>query len=171
MWEINVGNQFATLAFSICLGFILCASYDILRALRKIGLNSFFAVFITDILFCVLSALVTFIFFMARTSGEIRGYVLITEVIGFALFRVTVSRFVLWFFTCFFQFVKKVIIYLNKGFEYLYLKTDSIILKTCRFIVKKLKTIKKLLKKGRKVLYTNKNNNDNAEYVLNETKT
>lgn len=175
MWEINVGNQLATLIFSVCLGFILCAFYDVLRALRKTGLNSFFAVFITDVLFCALSAVVTFIFFIARTNGEIRGYVIITELIGFAFFRVAFSRFFLWIFTYLFKAVKKFITCVNKFFESLYLKTDSVILKLYKFIIKKsnltLKTVKKLLKKLRTVLYNNKDNNNYAENVLNETKT
>ena len=54
------------------------------------------------------------------------------------------------------------------------LKIDEILSKTGKYTAKKFKTteksIKKLLKSGGKVLYTNKNSND-AEYVLNETKT
>lgn len=174
MWEINVGNQFATLAFSMCLGCILCAVYDVLRASRKAGFNSFFTVFVTDILFWILSAFTTFIFLIARTNGEIRGYVLISELVGFAVFRFTVSRFIFLIFTFIFKAIQKLNSCFNKGFEFLYTKTDSIILKICNFTSKNfkraVKSIKKLLKSRRKMLYTNENNTK-AEYVLNETKT
>ena len=174
MWEINVSNQFTTLGLSVCLGCILCAVYDIFRASRKAGFNSAIFVFVTDILFWVLSAFVTFIFLISRTNGEIRGYVLVGEFIGFALFRISLSRLIFWCFTLIFSSFKKLNCLINKGFEVLYGKTDTVMQKIRNFALKfqksSLKSIKKLLKNRRKVLYTNTNNYD-AEYVLNETKT
>ncbi len=152
----------------------MCAVYDVFRASRKAGFNSAILVFVTDILFWVLSAFATFIFLISRTNGEIRGYVLIGEFIGFALFKISLSRFVFWFFTFIFCLFKKANNYLNKGFAILYRKTDAVIQKIYSFVIKITKrlskSIKKLLKSRHKVLYTNTNNYD-AEYVLNETKT
>lgn len=174
MWEININNQFSTLALSVCLGCILCAVYDVLRASRKAGFNSAVSVFVTDITFWVLSAFATFIFFISRTNGEIRGYVLIGEFIGFVLFRISLSRLIFWCFTKLFSFLKKLNCLINKGFEALYRKTDTVMQKIRNFALefqkRSLKIIKKLLKNRRKMLYTNTNNYD-AEYVLNETKT
>ena len=174
MWEISVGNQFITFLYSLCIGGIFCAVYDILRAARKAGFNSFVAVFVTDILFWVVGAFVTFIFLIARTSGEIRGYVLISELVGFGLFRATFSRLIFPIFKIIFQGVQKLHTYFNIFFDALYLKTESILSKFLVFMTKffksTVKSIKKLLKNRRKVLYTNENNSD-AEYVLDETKT
>ncbi len=172
MWEINISNQFLTLLYSICLGAILCFFYDFLRASRKTGFNSFIAVFITDILFWIISAFVTFIFLMSRTNGEIRGYVLVGQLIGFVISRLTVSRFILLFFVFLFNLIKNLNRLLNKAFNVVYSKTDKILLKIFKIIKKTLKTliksIKKLLKNRHKLLYTNVNNYD-AEYVFNET--
>ena len=174
MWEININNQFTTLLLSICLGCIGCVGYDVLRASRKAGFNSNIMVFITDIIFWVVNAFITFIFLIARTNGEIRGYVLVGELIGFVIFRISLSRFVLSIFTSVFSLFKKFVGCVNGGFEVLYVKTDIILHKiyklSCKFIKSLSKSVKKLLKNGHKVLYTNKNNYD-AEYVLNETKT
>ncbi len=174
MWEININNQFMTLLLSICLGCIVCANYDILRGSRKAGFNSAMMVFFTDIFFWIINAFVTFIFLISRTNGEIRGYVLVGEFIGFLIFRISLSRFILPVFTLIFSLFKKLMICINNGFEFLYVKTDTILHKIyrllCKFIESLSKSVKKLLKNRHKVLYTNKNNYD-AEYVLNETKT
>lgn len=174
MWEIDLSNQLVTLGFSFCLGCLLCVIYDILRSLRKAGFNSFAAVFISDILFWVFSAFVNFIFLMARTCGEMRGYVAVGELAGFLLFRITVSRIVFPMLCFVFNAFKKIHLRFTSAMGSMCLKIDEILSKTGKYTAKKFKTteksIKKLLKSGAKVLYTNKNSND-AEYVLNETKT
>ncbi len=167
MWEINVGNQFATFLYSLCLGAALCLFYDILRALRKVGLNSFWAVFISDIFFWISSAFITFIFLLARTYGEIRGYVIIGEFIGFAVFRLIFSKLFLNAFEFIFKFFKKIYLYLNTIFMLVYDKTEYAVI---NFFESISKNIKKLLKSIGKVLYTNRNNSDTG-YISNEEKT
>lgn len=148
--------------------------YDVLRASRKAGFNSFLAVFVTDVLFWVVSAFVTFIFLMARTYGEVRGYVFAGEFIGFLFFRLTFSKLIFPILKFIFEIIKKIHSYLNRLFDAFYSKCESIILKICEFAVKNfkrlLKSIKKLLKNKHKMLY-NDENNYNAESLLNETKT
>lgn len=158
MWEISVGNQVATLALSLCLGFLLCIIYDVLRAMHKTGFNSFLAVFITDILFWIFSALITFIFLMSRTNGEIRAYVLFGELIGFIAFRFTVSK--LWFkllCVCFKSFVRFKR-FLRRKTNRIYLKLESFVIRFLKQTLLKsknvLKSVKKLLKKVSKLLYT-----------------
>ena len=174
MWEISVGNQVATLALSLCLGFILCLIYDVLRAMRKTGFNSFLAVFITDILFWIFVAFITFIFLMSRTNGEIRAYVLLGELIGFIVFRFTASK--LWFKSlcvCFKLFVR-VKRFLRRKTNIIYLKLENFITRFLKQTLLKsknvLKSVKKLLKKASKVLYTviNIKSAENDSY---ETKT
>lgn len=148
--------------------------YDFLRALRKTGFNSFFAVFVGDVLFWVFSAFVTFIFLMARTYGEIRGYVMAGEIVGFLLFRITFSRVFFVVLKIILNAIKKIYLRFERIVNAVYLKTDRILTKIRVYTAQKFKrtakSVKKLLKSGGKVLYTNKNSND-AEYVLNETKT
>lgn len=172
MWEINVGDQSLTLLYSFALGALLCVCYDFIRAMRKNGLNSFAAVFFTDIVFWIISGFVTFIFLMSRTNGEIRAYVLVSELLGFVLFRITLSRFLLFAFA--FAIGKVVAVYakISGLFYSVFEKTESALLKILKSLLKKskikLKSVKKLLKNRHKVLYTNENTAD-AEYVFNET--
>ena len=174
MWEISVGNQAITLLLSLCLGGILSLIYDILRAMHKTGFNSFLAVFITDILFWIFSALITFIFLMSRTNGEIRAYVLLAQCGGFVAFRFTISK--LWFkalCVCF-GFVVKIKTISRRKINVIYDKTESVLIAFFKQSLTKsknvLKSIKKLLKKVAKMLYTviNIKSAENDSY---ETKT
>ena len=158
MWEINVADQTLTFVYSICLGGLLCAFYDVFRATRKTGCVSFLLVFLSDIFFWVVSAFVTFVFLISRTNGEIRGYVIISETIGFLIFRISISR--VWFpglvvcFKAIYKF-KSILIY---AFNSFYVEFEKLILKICNIVSKFLKTVKKLLKNAVELLYTNKNN-------------
>ncbi len=170
MWEIDVANQAVTFLFSLCLGGLFCAFYDIIRACHKAGFDSFLAVFITDIIFWIIYAFTTFVFLIARTNGEIRAYVIFGELTGFFLFRVSFSKILFpalsFVFTKTAQISRKV----SKSINLFYIKIESLLLKICQGIMKILKSVKKLLKNRLKLLYTNKNN-VKAENVLNEAKT
>lgn len=172
MWEIDVGNQVLTFLYSLVLGAIMCVCYDFLRTVRKYGLNSFSAVFITDISFWAISGIVTFIFLISRTNGEVRGYVIISELTGFLIFRILLSRFILPIFDFAVKKAVKIFTLFSKLFYSVFEKAEAASLKIAKIMLKKLKSglkcIKKLLKNRHKVLYTNENTAD-AEYVLNET--
>lgn len=174
MWEIGVGNQTVTFLYSLILGVILCVFYDFIRALRKAGFDSFWAVFLTDIVFWVFSAFAVFIFLISRTNGEIRGYVLFSAVAGFWLFRISFSKFLFPLLSLLFKTTLKLRSKTICFLDVIYSKINKIISLICSYTLKKLKlatkSIKKLLKNRSKVLYTNINNTD-AENVLNETKT
>ena len=170
MWEINNYNQIITFALSLCLGGIFCALYDVIRAVRRAGFNSFWAVTVTDILIWVIYAFTTFIFLIARTNGEIRGYTLIGEALGFSLFRISFSRVL--FPVLSFIFINMAAIgrktsgYIS-GF---YIRFEALLLKLWKDSSKFFKRAKKLLKKVCLLLYTNKNI-INTEKTSDETKT
>ncbi len=170
MWEISNYDQVNTFLLSVILGGLCCVIYDILRALRKVCLNSFWAITIGDILLWIFYAFVTFIFLIARTNGEIRVYVLLGELTGFILFRISISKFL--FSALKFIFVKTAVLN-HKICELLfviYTKIECLAMQAGKFALKILKRVKKLLKNARKLLYTNKNI-ASVENVLDETKT
>ena len=170
MWEISAYNQTISFVLSLCLGALFCVLYDVVRAIRKVCLNSFWAVFFTDILIWLLYAFVTFIFLVARTNGEIRGYILVGELGGFILFRISISR--LLFSAVCFVFIKAVAVkrMISGCIRRFYIKIDDLGFKIWQGLSKFLKSVKKLLKNTFKLLYTNKNIAD-TENALNETKT
>lgn len=159
-----------TFLLSIGMGCLLCALYDVTRAWHKAGFSSFWSVFFTDIIFWVLSAFITFIFYISRTNGEIRGYVLIGEILGFVLFRISISKILFYILSNAFVFVNKISKIVSAKINVFYIKSEKVILKTFSHIIKNFKKCKKLLKIRSKLLYTNENNTS-TEKVLNETKT
>lgn len=174
MWEIDLNGQTQTFAYSLCLGALACLFYDVIRAIRRVWRNSAVAVFFEDLLFWIISAFATFIFLMARTSGEIRGYVLACEFSGFILCRLTLSKPLFFLTVHFFKILSKIITFTNNCINVFYTKIEltlSVILgKIYVFTGYLIKTAKKLLKKLHKLLYTKKSN-INMEQSLNETKT
>lgn len=76
------------------LGFFLGFVYDIAKALRPAGKNGERALAIFDIVFWALSALVVFLFAMAKTDGEIRVYFLLFALLGAVLYRLTLGRLI-----------------------------------------------------------------------------
>lgn len=174
MWEINVTNQIITFVLSLCLGASICMLYDIIRALHKAGLNSFFAVFFTDIIFWIICAFLTFIFLISRTNGEIRGYVLCGELLGFAAVRVTASKIIYWLLSRLFTLVVKLKKYAYNKINTLMTVLWNVLSNNMKLFLHKFKTVlkrvKKLLKNKGELLYTNKNTT-NAENVLDETET
>lgn len=170
MWEINNYNQTITFLLSLCLGALFCALYDIIRAARKVCLNSFWAVTFTDIFIWIFYAFLTFIFLIARTNGEIRGYVLAGALLGFILFRISISR--LLFPALRFVFVKIafVIKKISGCIDWFYLKSETLLLNCGKSAFKIFKSAKKLLKNAVKLLYTKKNIAD-TEKTSDETKT
>ena len=163
MWEISNYNQIVTFALSLCLGAICCAIYDVVRALRRVCLNSIFAITAIDIILWIFFAFITFVFLIARTNGEVRGFVIFGEFIGFVVFRISVSKII--FRILSFIFIKA-FAFKRKINRFLYKFYSKIELLTLNFF----KCIKKLLKRVGKLLYTYKNNLS-MEKNLNETKT
>ena len=138
MWEINLNDQAETFLLSLVLGVIFCLCFDFTRGLRVFGLNSKIAVFFTDIIYFLVISFVNFCFFLTRESGQVRGYVFVGEIIGFFLFRLTLSKFIMTLISIINKGYKRAKNTLNKIKIAVYLK----------FKEKIAKNIKKLLKKG-----------------------
>ena len=151
MWEISSGLQLIAVIKAALLGGVFCLLYDVLRALRKHGFNSSFAVFVQDLIYFIIMAPVTFCFLLALTNGELRGYFFLALVIGFFVTRFTIS---IVFLKVVFYIIFSVLWFLgiiNKSVNYIF----NVIYKFLRiisiFINKKFlkisKCFKKLLKK------------------------
>ena len=123
MWEISVNSQAQTFIYALLLGAILCFIYDIIRATRVLGADSFIAVFIGDVFFWLVSAVAVFIFLVATTNGEIRGYVLMSNAVGFLFYRATVGKIV-------FKPVKVLLCFISRVIK----KASDISARFCLFI-------------------------------------
>ena len=171
MWEISIGGQLITGLYSLALGAVLCAFYDIFRAFRKAGADSFISVFIGDIVFWLVSAVAVFLFLIAVTNGEIRGYVILFCIAGFLLYRITIGKAV-FFLLCKLLFfgagIRRGISKILAGFSSLIVKiTGFFLCKTAKIAQVVSHTAKKLLKSVYNMLYT-KRQSDKLENDVNE---
>lgn len=80
--------------WSTLLGTVLGVCYDIFRILRIAVPSGKVLIFIEDLLFFLLAAIVSFFFYQAVNQGIIRGYFLIGELLGFVLYYGTVGKIV-----------------------------------------------------------------------------
>ncbi len=78
--------------YSVMFGAALCLYYDVARIFRLAVRHSAAAVFCEDLSFWITSAFAVFLFLLARTNGELRGYVFVSLLAGFFACRFTVSR-------------------------------------------------------------------------------
>ena len=177
MWEINVWDQTQTFLFSLLLGAIFCLFYDVFRAMRKTGINSFVSVFITDMLFWIISAFATYLFLLSRTNGQLRGYVLLSLTGGFVICRISISNIFVKALTFLFTLAFKGFDKINKGANKILGAINAFFDKIYIFFAKKLilwlKSAKKVLKNKVRLLYTKQAGNKSrkktdSEHILNE---
>ena len=160
MWEISVSGQVLSCLYSLALGGVLCIFYDVIRATRSAGANSAFAVFAGDVIFSAVSAVCVFLFAVALTNGEIRGYIVFSVAAGFLAFRFTLGRITFFVFDLLFCFVSRVtarvFAILADVCDYLQGIVASLFGKTAKAALSCAGALKKLLKSVCKMLYTTK---------------
>ena len=92
MSEITFFGQTGGLFAAIVTGVVLCLLYDLMRIFRIAFKSGKITVFFEDVIWFSVTAVVTYLVCLAKCNGEVRGYILIGEGVGFLLCRFTVSR-------------------------------------------------------------------------------
>lgn len=146
MWEISNSLQLLSMLRAMGMGVLLCAFYDILRAMRKVSYFKSITVFFQDTVFSLVSAFAVFIFLLSVTNGELRAYILFGMVLGFILCRFSFSY--IWFWVLKFLFSKVSYIYKLIILKF-YSGFDKTFIALREFLTKSYKTLKKGLKKMR----------------------
>ncbi len=95
MWEISNNTQITSFFVSMLFGAIYCVGYDVLRALRRAGINGVVAVAVQDVLFSLITAVISFLLMLVFACGEIRFYILSALLLGFLIFNYTLSPFLI----------------------------------------------------------------------------
>ncbi len=144
MWEITLNNQLFGVLVSVVFGFLVALFYDVLKAYCiKYTPNKLF-VFFKDLFFAAFCALLEFLLLMALSNGAIRAYLLISQLVGFVLFRLFLSCYWL-------KIVGFLLNILNKIYTFcegVLNKTNQIIGAFENYILKKAQNLyKKALKK------------------------
>lgn len=81
--------------WSVALGALLCAVYDIFRIFRLRRKQNAVLLFVSDVAFCFIAAVSVLILFFNLSFGRMRAYSFVLIAVGFAIWRFTVSRLVI----------------------------------------------------------------------------
>lgn len=157
MWYINIADQTITFLLSLAMGCVFCLLYDCFRILRIINNYSKTAIFIQDILYWIICAFLCCCFLIIRCSGEIRGYVLVGSLLGWIIFRLTLSVLILALAKHILRFARWVYSKVSKSvkalFKFIRKKYRAISKFLRKMILKMFNNTKKLLKVKKHIVY------------------
>ncbi len=112
----SFSEQILTFVIGLGMGVIICLLYDVFRIIRLGRRCGRISIFVQDMAFWVISALLTFFLLMARCEGELRIYVFMAEIIGFIICRVTISRLIMKISDIIVRFFKRIIRFIGRKF-------------------------------------------------------
>ena len=147
MWEISNSVQALTFLYSCILGGIFCLLYDFLRALRYVFKFKNIFVLFQDVFYFFVCSVITFIFLLATTNGEIRGFVICGILLGYVIGFLTFSKM-------FLKILKFIILKMYSIFRFLNSIFNKFLNKVNKFLKNMLNSCKKGLKKVKGMLYT-----------------
>ena len=133
----TVAQQANTFVYSVALGALLCAVYDVFRIIRIAFGAKQIAVFVEDMVFSLIALILTFVFVITFNNGEVRFFVLIGELLGFIVYYFTVGRAVMLLSKAIINLVKKIFSFIYTPF-----------VKVCKVIGTKIKQKKKKQEKN-----------------------
>jgi len=91
MYEV-LNYQVCVFFYSILLGFFLGIFYDMFRLFRVLINVRNIWIFCQDIIYFILSSLITFVFILIFNNGEFRFYVILGESIGWIIYYVSLGE-------------------------------------------------------------------------------
>lgn len=89
--ETAIAQQGILLLYSMIYGVALGVFYDLFRLLRIMFIPSKVGAFLQDILFCLSSAIITFLYIFTFNQGIIRLYILALILLGWAVYYFTLG--------------------------------------------------------------------------------
>lgn len=135
-----------TLLWSCAVGVGLCIFYEILKSVR-LSFKLPTAITITlDILFSIISAVVTFCLALVRCNGYIRGYVIFGEIVGFIALRLLSFGVIHKIFSVIFSIINRIVLRISTVFHRV---SDSLFNK----IIKSFVILKKQLRSLLQMMY------------------
>lgn len=143
--------------YSFGFGFLLGILYDIVRTFRMMISRSKVIVFIADLLYFAVCAVLTFAFVLVMDSGRIRLYVAAGEVLGWLVYYFSLGSVAIKISACLCRLAKRFFSMIFKPFKVLTGKIGKQFKKSGKFAKKTLrksnKKAKFLLQKQHNIVY------------------
>ncbi len=105
--EITLSSQIAVFLGSLVAGAILSLFYDVFRVFDALLVYNFKRIFLEDVCYLILCAIATFTYILITSMGELRGYILIGELIGWTACRISIGQLSYKFALTIARFVQK----------------------------------------------------------------
>ena len=157
LYSFSLAVQTKSFLLSLGMGFLLGIIYDLIRIIRISISNKKIGVVISDLLFCVIACLGTFLFCLTVNEGEIRLYLILGETAGFFTYYFSLGIII-------FSYSEKIINFIKKALKNFF----RIILFPFIWIFEKSKTLfKKTINKRRK---NNKKLKNKSKFLLKVNK-
>ncbi len=86
LYSLSLAQQTKGFLLALGMGFLLGVLYDLIRIVRISITRGKAAVVVCDLLFCLALCVVTFLFCLTVNEGEIRGYLVAGEGLGFLVY-------------------------------------------------------------------------------------
>ncbi|MBO5179601.1 MAG: spore cortex biosynthesis protein YabQ [Clostridia bacterium] len=110
---------------SVIIGAIMGIIFDFFRALRRKGNTKNILVYIQDIIFWLIIAIIIIVSSFIINNGELRGYMLLGYILGAIIYMLVFSKYIKMLFGFVFDFVEKIFGYLMLPFEKLTRKLEK----------------------------------------------
>lgn len=100
-------SQVSVFGYSCILGIGLGVLYDLFRIFRMMINHRYIGIFIQDVIYFIISGVVTFFFVLTMNNGEARFYILAGEGIGWIVYHLTIGEVI-------YKSSEKIVVYFNK---------------------------------------------------------
>ncbi len=147
--QVKSSEQLLTFLLSILGGAVLCLIYDFFRCRRLVFPVGKISLFFQDIIYFSLCAVIIFCFLAIRCNGQFRYYVLFGTLIGWFLFRFTVSR---WLVKAMVRLIRRFLATLHMCMHPIQAFLSFIFKKISLWLTKAWKRIKNIYKRNKKSL-------------------
>lgn len=91
MTRLSLADQTSYFLWSLVLGIVLGALYDIVRAVRMLTKARGARVIISDVLFFTVCGVITSLFALPFNKGDVRAFIIFGEAVGFLAYRLTLG--------------------------------------------------------------------------------
>lgn len=110
---------------SVIIGAIMGVIFDFFRALRRKGNTKNILVYIQDIIFWLIIAIIIIVSSFIINNGELRGYMLLGYILGAIVYILAFSKYIKLLFGFIFDFIEKIFGYLLLPFEKMMRKLEK----------------------------------------------
>ena len=169
--EISISEQALEFLAACLLGGILGGVYDLFRIARLAFSNRWLITLVEDLLFWLLSAVVTFLFLLLFSEAQVRLYLLIGELLGFTVYYFSIGSLVMKLSKWLIGWIKRVLRLGYRLFISPFVRLFSFVFRGCGEKFKKVgKKIKKIKQNSKKYLQNEDSLLYNQNGMLDDTK-